>query len=86
MIDMIPDKFSTAGYPTTCSCGLPTPCEATRMNEAQYTVTCDCGEEKWVYEKDRGWAKPAPRLPRSRIMTTEARLDGTTDITPDDTR
>ena len=52
-----PNKFVTAGYPSICPCGVPTPCEATVDEDGYPTVTCEACGRGWTYYEMVGWSQ-----------------------------
>ena len=51
------NKFISPGYPMTCPCGEPTPCEAVVDEFGYQVVTCDKCGRSWTYYELVGWSQ-----------------------------
>ena len=83
------NKFVSPGYPMTCTCGEPTPCNADIREDGYPVVECKKCGESWTYYEMTGWScdmRSAARNYREevstctteirRYRTTEHRLEG----------
>ena len=79
-----PNKFISPGYPVTCPCGEPTPCNAEMQPDGYPTVTCPACGYRWTYYEMTGWSADSQSevMHARRTGTTELKPRGTTELKP----